>query len=274
MGKLGNSICIVIIIILVIFLASGTTYLIMSNNESNHEEKEVNKDNEIENNENKQEEITFSEEELNEYLSYVPNINRQIAYNNKKTNVNSFDKKALTEMALLNNIDCWYQKTCDFDTSLKLKVNNASTFYYEGEYASIYFPLDYINSVLNYRYNFTLNNVEETKTLNDIYNAGLGFVYQNGYFLSTGGGSNGNRHLSIIDSYKTSKNELTIYEISAYYNQADTIKDYYNDYSIEVNNVDVDKYFENNKDKFTMYKHTFKNNKTGYYWYQTEVVEK
>ncbi|MCM1052366.1 MAG: hypothetical protein NC483_00090 [Ruminococcus sp.] len=42
------------------------------------------------------------------------------------------------------------------------------------------------------------------------------------------------------------------------------------------NSVDVDvcakNYFKNHKTEFTKYKHVFKKNDTGYYWYSTEVV--
>ncbi len=276
MGKLEKYIYLVIILVLVTAIVSGSIYLVMrdKDNTNTDNNKEINdKDKESnDNKDNEKEEITLSEYELNDYLSYVPNINDNVVYKKDEVSVSDYDTKALTEMALNNSYSCWEQKICDFDMNMNLKVNNASAFYYEGEYAGVYFPLDFINSKLNRMYNVKLSDVKESTSVDDVYNSGLSYIYQDEYFLAIGGGYSGNKHVSLIDKYDVSYSEIVIYEVAAYYDQ-DKMVDYYNNYSVSVSSNDLSGYLKDNKDKFTKYKHTFKKNVTGYYWYQTEVVK-
>ncbi len=219
--------------------------------------------------------ININEEDLNKYLSYVPSIEELKIYDKKKTILDDIPEKFLITKILDKELSCWDQENCDFDMHLKLPIKNGEVFYYEGDYVDkYYFPFEYIKNKMEEYYNKDLKNLEETKKIEDVYNATLGFIYQDDYFLSTGGGETSDLFVSYVDSYKASRKELIIYEYAGHYNYfEETLGDYYNNYKVKLDyETDFYNYLKENKEKFTKYKHVFKKNDTGYYWYSTEVV--
>ncbi len=254
MKKVEKYIYLVIALIIVAIIASGTIYIIKKNNQN----------------------ITLTETELNKYLSYVPNTKENPIYNIKKTNLDSIEKKQLITKILDNETNCWDKQNCDFDMNLKLPVKNSEIFYYEAESVDrYYFPMDYIKTKMQEYYNEEIPNLEETKKLEDMYNATLGYIYQNNYFLGLGGGETDDLFVSYIDSYNASKKELVIYEYVGHYSYFhETLYDYYNNYEVKLAyETNFQDYLKDNKSNFTKYKHTFKKNTTGYYWYSTEIIE-
>ena len=212
--------------------------------------------------------IKLGEEELRKYLSYVPRSLENKLYDKKETDLANVSEKLLITKILDN---------CSFDMNLKLPLKYEKELLYDVEYIDRYYlPLDLVKEKMEEYYNKEITNLEETKTLEDAYNTGMSFAYQNNYFLGLGGGETDDLLVSLLDNYEASKNQLIIYEYVAHYNYLEEqLEDYYNDYQVELSyETDFNKYLEENKDKFTLYKHTFKKNKTGYYWDRTEIVEK
>ncbi|MBE6154984.1 MAG: hypothetical protein E7163_05415 [Firmicutes bacterium] len=277
MKKIEKYIYVVIALIIGAVLASTVTYIVMDKKYDNHNNNEQN-----ENNSNN-EQISLSDEELHEYLSYIPtrNIKGMSLYEKKYTNVKTISEVELIEQVLSNSL-CWDNNSCPFDTSIKeMPIDNFS---YP---ATVYFPLTYIKSELLKMYNYDLKSIKDGVSIKDSYDAnGLGYIYQNGYFKCTGGGDNSGNHINYIEKYDISNESLIIYEYAAYYDyfRTENFYDYYTDYyhyiSIEETKsyssyLDyLANYLKNNKNDFTQYKHTFKNNDTGYYWYSTEVIER
>ena len=254
-----------IIVILLITIAVGITYIVMDNKNNNNNDTKVK-----ENNKNKvQEKNTLTEEEINKYLNYVPlNFNYNV-YKEKQSNINNIPKQALISEALKNELSCWDNENCPFDMNLKIRLKYELSFNYEGEFIDrYYFPFDYIKNKVSENYNISIDNLEETKTKDDMYEFGLSFIFQSNYFLSLGGGIY-TQEVSYIDSYEVN-DELIIYEYHAYYYDK-TLNDYYNNYEIELEDDPLAE-LKNNKDKFTKYKHTFKAKDNGYYYYSSEVV--
>ena len=147
-------------------------------------------------------------------------------------------------------------------------------------------------------YNITSINLvnSDLTNLNETYNTiRESFIYYNDYFygFATCIGCE-NNHLSIISDYKSTSNELIIYEIAAYLypgamndNNCENpayLQDYQTDYKFIFphtikngacdydNSLTNEEYLKNNQE-FTQYKHTFKKNADKYYWYSTEVVK-
>ncbi len=281
MGKLEKSIYAVIILVLVAVIASGTTYLIMrdkdntntENNEVNDKDKESN-----DNKDNEKEEITLSEKELNDYLSYVPDstidfgdndvCNNQNVYCKIKISVSDLDKKVLVGKALftfasgkdeLETIATFEELASKVLEMYGVKIDNNFKSTYDAEDNFVGYAATYGGFAFNYN--------EKDKTFN--------------YSLA----SSGYDSVSLFDSYQATNDELVIYSYYGVYNSLggqDEVKDVYtnNVYHITEKNSEgyldndiVVKYMKNNKDKFTKYKHTFRKNEAGYYWYQTEVVK-
>ena len=277
-----NTLLYIIITILLIIIAVGVTYIILNNKN----EEEVIEPNDKEEDNNKEEEnyeqVILNDEELEKYLSYVPNE----LYKKQIANINTIDKNILRNTALIIASECLYEEktNCPFDTSKEIPIKIDLFPYYENNIATSYIPLTYLNEVLHEMYNYELNVVENAKSIDDVFSAGgMAYIYQDGYFLLLGGGQTTGVHINLIESYKVNDENLIIYEYVAYYDSFEnTLNDYYTNKETDLNgwcgNTSgeekkelLDNYLNDHKDEFTLYKHTFKKNNTGYYWYSTEV---
>ena len=88
--------------------------------------------------------------------------------------------------------------------------------------------------------------------------------------------------ISIIENYEANDNELIIEEYAVGLDVGNNLTDFYTQKEVEdlaytqipkgeeINRAE--EYLEEHKDEFTLYKHTFKKNDTGYYWYSTEIA--
>ena len=261
MKQIEKSILIVIIIILVAIIASGATYIIMSNkNDNNSNQESSNPNKESQELESNKQTIFFTEDELKDYLSILP---RDI-YSNQKTSLNTIDKDILLSKLLTDESSCWTEKTCDFDMNQKLKVVDYYPEKYLSEYDYMefvegYMPLDYVKKQMLKVYNVNISEIENNKEFNYNY----GFVYHNNYFMQTGGGDPSEyESVSYIDDYEVENNNLIIYEYMANFIENEINFSKYED---------AVKYLKEHKSDFPRYKHTFKKNATGYYWYSTEI---
>lgn len=291
-------------IILVIVLTSEITYLSIKNKTDNKEPssgvlKDPDKPQPQEPNTpiepNKPEEnITLSNQELEKYLSYIPYYNQtDNAYVSKLKDYQTIDKDFL-KIAIINSIqECFDNDEikCPFNHSTPKKIK-AKMKYYEGDETPNYIPLDYINKILLEQYNLELTDLKNS--LNDdedgMQIGGMTFIYEDGYFLrlNGGGGYEQSTIIKLLDSYTATKDELIIYEyaanhqkLSETFEEINSLVDYRNGKKIDLTNTCNDSQTENNcalnilkqqKNTYTKYKHTFKKNKTGYYWTKTEVA--
>ena len=283
-----NTLLYIIITILLVVIAVGITYIVIDKKNNPSTTKENNKANENDNKNNEEEKITLSEEELEKYISYVPNdFNNNSVYQKNNTNINSINKDLLRDMALIEASKCLdiNKSTCPFDTSRELIIN-IDSLREEQPVATSYVPLTYVNELLSKMYNYELNNIKNATNIEDKFFAGgMGYIYQDEYFILIGGGTNWKEHISLIEKYETNNNELVIYEFAAYYNEFNNkIGNYFtneeSDFggwcgntSKEEKNDLLINYLKEHKNKYPKYKHTFKKNRMGYYWYSTEVVE-
>ncbi len=112
-------------------------------------------------------------------------------------------------------------------------------------------------------------------------------ISNKGYYVSFFGTDSPTlKKYSVIEKYDTNKDDLVIYEKMAIIEKIGDTVDLYKfhdknsvktldyegkDMSYDEIDKDVEKYIKSNIDDFATFKHTFKKNDTGYYWYQTEV---
>lgn len=215
---------------------------------------------------NSKETIELSDSELRNLLSYVPNNHiekEEIAYSSEKSTVKDINEKYLIGMALR-----------------KLKSQP------EVKYSKT----DVLRMMKN-MYNIEDLNLEDSGTEWAAIEGAMCFTY-NGNFFEGDYCAPGGIHFSSIENYEIQENDLIIYEIVATPTDEASLKllDYYtnNEISTDKDNGQpynelfktddeyyeyLEKYFNDNKDKFTKYKNTFKKNTNGYYWYSTEVIK-
>ena len=275
---------------MVVVIACGITYMIVTNNNKTETKEENNNNNNNEQNNNQEEQISLSEEELKQYLSYVPNELENMTssvYKQKITTLNTVDKNLLRNIALIISSECLNKEenNCPFDTSVEIPIKIDLFPYYENNVATKYIPLNYLNEILHKVYNYKLVNVENTVNAENIINAGgMGYIYQDGYFILVGGGSTSVKHINLIENYEANNENLIIYEYATYFDPMENkLFDYYTEKETVIDDllenityeekiIILKDYLKEHKDKFTLYKHTFKKNDTGYYWYSTEVA--
>ena len=277
-----NTLLYVIITILLIVIAVGITYIIMNNKNNEEITEPSNNDNNQE--ENNDEQITLSESELQEYLSYVPIEDGYVhdVYQNKYTNIQNIDKAILRNMALIKASDCLYKEyTCPYNHEKEIEIEVNYDTYSETVVTNNYIPLEYINKLLHQMYNYEISALKEKTILNA---GGMGYIYSNEYFIMIGGGWAATEHISVLDDYNANEEELVIYEYGAYYDSFENkLYDYYTEKETDLGNLSentsyddkmtmLHNYLKEHKTEFTLYKHTFKKNDTGYYWYSTEIA--
>ncbi len=280
MGKLEKSIYLVIILVLVTAIISGSIYLVMRDKDNtNTENNEVNDKNKesTDNKDNEKEEITLSEEELRKYLGYVPYVhdkdtNKNVYFYRSK-NIDEINRKIIYGMVL----DALCRKNDNCNQINNLFYNNA-----DGEEIVYNFVIDEDDFFTLLKEMYNLSDITLTKPSQGY--AALGYMcyyYDSNsskfYGVSNCGGTSYMSFSKIVD-YKVSNEELIIYEIYGYYDlmvlkNVITNQEYEVDTSLSGKYEELNKYFLDNIDKFPKYKHTFRKNETGYYWYQTEVVK-
>lgn len=302
MRKSEKYIYIIIGIIVIGVIAACVTFALLNDKDSNYNNTNNNQNENVD--KTKEEKVTLTNEELEKYLSYIPKFssydpydekafNDYNAYSYKEINANSIDKKALVANILtIYFFDCINDSgTClsDGEIPIKYLYDDRITDGSIVPKADMYVPLSYVNEVMNKMYNTSLTDLTESKTFDDLYlGADGGWAYQNEYFLKvTSALPNDGTIINYLDSYNIENNDLIIYEyVSKYdieYSKDGLIKypkliDYHNHYEVDISNICdaeddacIKNYLKDNKDKFTKYKHIFKKNNTGYYWYSTEV---
>lgn len=289
MKKSEKWIYIILGFVLVGVLASGITYLVMNNSNKKQEESTKVNETDKKDEENKPvQKIELTEKELEDYLDYVPSISFSgliNAYQMKKITVDDVNINVFRDLAIRMEAieeDCYGETKC-----------------LEGDFApekdvcsTCYHSLESINEKMHKMYNCEVTNPKNGTSEKDIFQVmGNSVVYQNGYFITLPGAGNtfGGWHLSNIDSYTANIEEIVIYEYAAFSYSPDSvegkpeywktdIKDAYTGYSITVEakydgfSELVEKNFEEHKTEVTKYKHIFKKNDTGYYWYSSEVA--
>lgn len=258
MKKAEKYIYLVIILILVVVVACAITYALTiskNNNESNNEQ--INNNNSNENENNEEEKITLSNEELEEYLSYVPFE----AYTSRTITVNDISDNELINYIASRMINDYFDN--------------------QGVYANIPTEEIYNNFVTQYNREITFVSSYEYN-YEDVYC----FEHVGEYFRGRVCGGPGLGEVVILDSYIANDKELIIESYAVRYNNMpgqDQVFDLYTNNSISTNLIKNDdsewltdelvkNYINGHKSEFTKYKHTFKKNNTGYYWYSTEVV--
>lgn len=295
-NRTTNTILLVIIsILLILILVLATLYFTnnKNNNSSNNNNQTTNKDN----NEEKpstptipkeETEKTLSEAELTKYLSYVPklleydsesedplNANygyKLDAYTGKSVTVADLDERLLLAMAY--NI-----------TEEEVGVEEKGKYVFCGQNATClgdkYVLIEKVNATLKKLYN-----IDSAKDQVGSHFRVIGGVVEKSSkyyvgFSSTGAGPL-NKIISKIKGYNVKGDTLTIYEQAGFkgdvltyskalrYSNQENDKKYDFIYGRDTEET-IKKYFEDNIDKFAVFKHTFKlgaNNE--YYYYQTE----
>lgn len=214
----------------------------------------------------------LSENKIKEYLSYVPfSLLHDDAYEGNRVTINSVNRAALLYTVYHNG---------DFDYILS-----------ENEEACLGEDCvleEEFNSALKNMYNIDITFFDsEEDTSEKWYDYEEYLKNKNGYYFELGYGGGKEKSEKIELDYEIQGNELIIKEQVAIIHTSEETVTIYNgkekikEYSIidengSIINVDDDisEYIETNFDKFSTYKHTFKRNTSGtYYWYSTEVVE-
>ncbi len=248
MKQIEKSIIFIFILILVIVITSSTTYIIMSHNLANPNNDQTPPD----------DNQTLSVDELNNYLSYVPNAYQYNAYQKANSYLSNVDNIYLLSMALgqiSNKCGQVDFNAIEADNCLTKKINKSN-----------------ITNILHEMYNTSFPSIKsyfaDGGDIVAVYNSYC-YSYDGENFTLQACNTSNYHNLSKIKDYQILNNNLIIYEYAAYLitEEENIIKDYQTDLSLS--NLD----FNTNYEKFTLYKHTFKKNDTGYYWYSTEVAE-
>ena len=136
-----------------------------------------------------------------------------------------------------------------------------------------YIEASLINNLLDKMYNLTLNDLKIDDDINLGAHSEAGNicpVYFNGNFAVGYCFSDGDFERE-FKSYATTNEELIIYSYDAVISDGGYIC-HINDFENCVPGPDWGASIDKEKD-YSLCKHTFKKNGTGYYWYSTEVVE-
>lgn len=281
MNKCEKYIYIVIALVMVAVIASGTTYIIMKNNNPEIKEPEDinNNDKEQENTPSEEtENLILTDNDLKDYLSYVPYSidNEGNAYTYEKIVINNIKQYYTLGTALnylynecqQNKISCFYNET--------MKMN---------EYVILegYEALKQEDALNMLKKMYNISNITINDNNNDYVAEAkcIGYYYKDDKYIAIPVCGDLGK-LSHIINYEIINNDLYIYEVVASFDGLrPNLQDYYTNKEVkltyDINDAnwenEVINYFENHLNDFTQYKHTFKKNNKGYYWYSTEVVK-
>ena len=276
-----NIILYIVIVILACALTGSIVYILMSNNNKTETKEENNRENNNQE-EDKEEQITLSGSELKEYLNYVPKNNLLSEFNTYETPSHIND---LNDNAIISNALRILTNNTDFDSMEdSYTIEDFPDYSFDIRYSSE----EIIEQTLKmYNYKVTnLTNVTSSNIGEGMYGSTqFIFDYYNGYFYGMNACADcSDNHISKIKEYIATEEELIIYEYGAYLesemgeNHNTRLVDYQTNKEENLENPcssienDYSCYYDNLLDEFTLYKHTFKKNDTGYYWYSTEVA--
>ena len=241
----------------------------------------------------------ISKEEVEKYLSYVPfEYNSQVmyctwkndeecnneikyfdAYSEEKVSIKDINDELLLRMAIYKTKDV--SSTESFESNFSICGEEETCIldeYYKGE------------AVRNKVYEMYNKNVDLKE-----FSVGGGYAYyKNGYYaIGHGAGNYPPTKLNKIINYEISNKDLVIVEQAIFiydmasktdeiditkatnYDNEDILKTFFYNLCAENNNCDSisKKYAEDNLNNSNKFKHTFKLNTNGtYYWYSTELV--
>lgn len=228
-----------------------------------------------------EEKVTLSDSELQDYLLYVPKYimddNEEGVYYHPN-NLEALSKKNLLGAAV-------------YYANYYAKVGTNHT----GDDTNLVWDKEYnkedIEKFLSKLYNQPLVELKDSADDSFVLYGCISEYYHNNKFYSGPGCVIDTIHLSVVDKYTATKDELVIYEYAAYVTWEDKqddidyyIFDYKNGKKLKVEmpsdgallddkKVNIAKEnLREHKAEFTKYKHTFKKNDTGYYWYKTEIA--
>jgi len=286
-----------IITILLIIIASGATYLLMQdNNEKNNIQNNI-PDNEDNSNKNNKQ-VELNEKEIEKYLSYVPFLDASLvlndtyidAYDGNKNTIDKINKEIILYNVYKNTKEHIFKENEQRPIFYNLDICNNEPC--NEDFIDSYYKESDINGNLLKMYN--INSLK----FDYLAIPGGGLFYQNSYYgTHFGAGSEAYYKFSKnITSVKTQdyitieeeaiflreasydndsilkegKNLLKIYKnTSDMKNNKNVLKSIYIDNNIEKEHINLENY---GNFTYTKYKHTFKKNNEGYYWYRTEVV--
>ncbi|MDE5539165.1 MAG: hypothetical protein K2J20_01615 [Bacilli bacterium] len=293
--------------VLLIVIAIGATYIVTMNNNqplvnnsnTNNKNSNDNKDeeqnntindnnNQNSNNDSKEDDsIKLSDNEIKKYLNYVPYLKAtpvdtvyKDAYSGTHNQINTINKTILLYEAYYNTKEYRFSNWDDAPLIKNIEIE-------KGRHADGYYRVEDINSYLNKVFNISASVVP-----NEIKVPSRILFLQDDYYMAVGV-AGAERYYKYTGSYDYSieNDSLIIYEDALFYfvdyssiETPDnvTYKIYKNtdDMHNEVNaigsfeyiyesEVDLSKYTDK---ELTKFKHVFKKNDSGYYWYSTEVV--
>ncbi len=239
MSNKSKYMIIAIWVIISLFLLSGAVYLLIKN---------IPKEKESDNEESK---ITITGSELNNYLKYIPKISTDyegnLFYSHNKRTINDIAEEDLVGTALRTKVN----GTMELNTEVATKEE--------------------IDELIKKMYNKNIesNNLEFITDGINIYD-----LKNNKYI--TINYTNYPQYYEVITKHEINKEELIIYthvamkypnDNSLYAPAGNIIKEFTN-----ANKEELVKYIKEHKEEFTLYKHTYQKNDTGYSWYSTENI--
>jgi len=296
-----------IIAILLVVIASGTTYIIMKTKDNHKEEikenlKEEREDNRKENDNKEPEEFKISNKETKELLNKVPFSNSGMcnttiadAYDGKYNDINNINQDILLNMAYYNAPKYVFKAN---ENKVKFNLSICGDTPCE---MSEYYQESSINEKLYEMYNLTSFKNKEQATKEGISIPGGKLYYQESFYASYlgCGASHYIKHSKNVYAKKVN-DKLEIYEDALFSTSAaydpdyqsvenkDQMKVYSNTQDMKESKNFIDKFHVEYQDKnyiddynldqygkfnYTKFKHTFKKNNKGYYWYSTEVIK-
>ena len=249
----------VIILILVVVIICGVVYIVNKNN--NEEINNSNNNNSEEEVEQHEEEETLTDTELRGYLRYVP---RDIMNEEQNVYVTPTNLDNMNISYVLGGVLDYARNY----TNLQIGADSQD---------ELYFSATDINRLMLRLYNMEINDLIESDRIAVAEFSGKVYYYYNNLFRLTGESTYEGRHLSVVDDYEITDEELVIYEYAAealILEEEIVISDYYKDSEVTISDIktDLDSYMEEHKEEYTRYKHTYKVNRYGYYWYSTEAI--
>lgn len=286
MKKSEKYIYLILGVIVLGIVIAGVAFAVMKGSEKDNKTPNSNENN-VDKPTNNDEKVTLTNEELEEYLSYIPKDASDGGFNayTTPTNVNDIGNNVLLGKTLDYVFSLCDNETCE-------RKDNLDTGYLYQDMLNVAVPKATIDDLMLKRYNLKYIVKENLSEMVTSYSATCFYYIDDSFIADTCSSSFYPNYLNVVDSYEATNDNLIIYEyavtndsteifdmagdyIKIKYNK---ILDYYTDYSVDVYDIckyDTDcanNYFKEHKTDFTKYKHTFKKNDKGYYWYSTEVA--
>lgn len=262
-----KNIVIVVLVVLVLGLSGYLVYDKVLNKEEVKNESHEN--NNIDEDTIKEDKLSY--EEIKKYLSYVPiGVGEKDAYSEKQVDINTVAKDAVLRTVLYNS---------------DLKVTSCD------KVAECYNERNILKEDFNNKL-FEMYNIKIDQFKSEYDNKFKGYLYEDslialkdGYYFELGHGNGKDKSATNKVSYELNGTDLIIKEQIALISSSEctfsimdgseVIKTYEcGDAGYDEASADKEQYIKDNFSDFNTYKHTFKLNDSGkYYWYSTEVVD-